>query len=91
MIYAPSEPLPPGLAMLASLYDQAMIRDRVNAGLDRARAQGKRLGRPPVPPVTKRKVTALRADGLSMAAVGRAADISAAMVHNIVHANQMST
>jgi len=29
-----------------SEFERAMIRDRVMAGLDRARAAGKRLGRP---------------------------------------------
>ena len=28
-------------------FERALIRERVKAGLDRARAQGKRLGRPP--------------------------------------------
>jgi DNA invertase Pin-like site-specific DNA recombinase len=87
---------PSGKAMFGMMgvfaeFERSMIRERVNAGLDRARAQGKRLGRPPVSPAVKRKVMALRADGLSMAAVGRAADISPAMVHKIVHANKMST
>src|ERR1700720_5027744 len=31
-----------------SEFEREMIRTRVNAGLDRARAQGKRLGRRPV-------------------------------------------
>jgi DNA invertase Pin-like site-specific DNA recombinase len=72
-------------------FERSMIQERVKAGLARAKAQGKTLGRPPVPPVTKRKVMALRADGLSMVAVGKAAGISPAMVHKIVHASQMST
>src|SRR5246127_611436 len=29
-------------------FERAMIRERVNAGLARAKAQGKRLGRPPI-------------------------------------------
>jgi DNA invertase Pin-like site-specific DNA recombinase len=87
---------PSGKAMFGMMgvfaeFERAMIRERVNAGLDRARAQGKRLGRPPVAPAVKRRVIGLRADGLSMAAVGKAAGISPAMVHKIVHASQMST
>ena len=31
-------------------FERSMIRERVNAGLDRARAQGKTLGRPTIKP-----------------------------------------
>src|SRR6202451_1524481 len=42
---------PSGKAMFQMMgvfaeFERAMIRERVNAGLDRARAQGKTLGRP---------------------------------------------
>ena len=45
---------PSGRAMLGLLgvfseFERSMIRDRVVAGVSRARAQGKRLGRPPLP------------------------------------------
>ena len=32
-----------------SEFERAMIQDRIRSGLARARATGKRLGRPPVP------------------------------------------
>src|SRR3984957_9872427 len=40
-------------------FERAMIQDRVRAGLERARAQGKRLGRRPI---DARKEAAIRAD-----------------------------
>ena len=44
---------PAGKAMFQMMgvfaeFERAMIRERVKAGLDRARAQGKRLGRPTI-------------------------------------------
>ena len=40
-------------------FERAMIQERVRAGLERARAQGKRLGRRPI---DARKEAAIRAD-----------------------------
>jgi DNA invertase Pin-like site-specific DNA recombinase len=37
-------------------FERAMIRERVNAGLARARAQGKRLGRPTIDDKTEAKI-----------------------------------
>jgi len=61
---------PSGKAMFQMMgvfaeFERSMISERVRSGLDRARAQGKKLGRPAVPPITVRKVLQLREDGLS--------------------------
>jgi DNA invertase Pin-like site-specific DNA recombinase len=40
-------------------FERSMIVDRVNAGLDRARAKGVRLGRRPIPPIVLKKIDAL--------------------------------
>jgi DNA invertase Pin-like site-specific DNA recombinase len=58
---------PAGKAMFQMLgvfaeFERAMIRERVRAGLARARSEGKRLGRPPLPPPLQRRIgDALRA------------------------------
>ena len=39
-----------GMLGVFSEFERAMIRDRVRAGLDRTRAKGTRLGRPPMEP-----------------------------------------
>jgi DNA invertase Pin-like site-specific DNA recombinase len=39
-----------------SEFERAMIQERVRAGLARARARGKKLGRPPVPPDTEKAI-----------------------------------
>ena len=40
-------------------FERSMIRQRIHAGLGRARAQGKRLGRPKVPSAVERKPDAI--------------------------------
>ena len=46
-----------------SEFERSMIQERVSAGLIRARAQGKRLGRPRVPAVVENKIMELRSTG----------------------------
>jgi DNA invertase Pin-like site-specific DNA recombinase len=58
---------PSGKAMFGMLsvfadFERSMIQERVRAGLKRAKDQGKRLGRPPLPEATKERIeAALRA------------------------------
>lgn len=53
-------------------WEADRIRERTLAGLARARAQGKRLGRPPVVQLVDMALVArLRAEGLSWAAIAR--------------------
>ena len=37
-------------------FERELIRERVKAGLDKARRKGKRLGRKPVPPIDRKKI-----------------------------------
>ena len=46
-------------------FERGMIQERVKAGLARAKAQGKKLGRPTVPTQTASKVKQLHERGLS--------------------------
>jgi len=62
---------PAGRAMFQMMgvfaeFERSMIRDRVKAGLDRARAQGKQLGRRRVKPEVERQIRQLRAQGLGV-------------------------
>jgi DNA invertase Pin-like site-specific DNA recombinase len=52
-------------------FERAMLRERVNAGLARAKAQGKRLGRPRTRGATDARIRALRAQGMGMVAIAR--------------------
>ncbi|SED78581.1 Site-specific DNA recombinase [Rhizobiales bacterium GAS188] len=59
---------PAGKAMLHmcvvfSEFERDMIRERINVGLKRARAQGKRLGRPTIDPKTEQAISAALAQG----------------------------
>jgi len=60
--------------VLASVaeFERDLIRDRVQAGLRRARAQGKRLGRPRVHQVNLHEAQALRVQGVSLRGIARA-------------------
>jgi DNA invertase Pin-like site-specific DNA recombinase len=55
-----------------SEFERDLIRDRVLAGLRRARSQGRRLGRPPVHEVDTERARALLAEGRSLRATARA-------------------
>jgi DNA invertase Pin-like site-specific DNA recombinase len=82
---------PAGRAMFQMLgvfaeFERAMIRERVNAGLARARAQGKRLGRPPVAPMVADRVRRASAAGLSVRKIAARFDLGLATVQRIVTA-----
>src|SRR5262249_53514398 len=57
------------IAAVAEL-ERSIIRERVLAGVDRARRQGKRFGRPAVI-VDRQKVAAMKADGKSIKSIAR--------------------
>ena len=80
---------PAGRAMFQMLgvfaeFERAMIRERVNAGLARARAQGMRLGRPPVIPMIVDRVRKARKKGLSVRKIAAKFDLGLATVQRIV-------
>ena len=67
-----------------SEFERGMIQDRVKAGLERARSQGKRLGRPPVPPITVDKIKSLREEGMSLRKIAKKTGVSVGKVHQAV-------
>ena len=67
-------------------FERAMIQDRVKAGLARARAQGKTLGRKKVGTAIERKVRQLRHKGLGMTKIASTLGIGVGTVHRIVNA-----
>ena len=54
-------------------YERELIRERINAGLNRARAEGKKLGRPSVcdTPAVIQSVKLLRSKGMSIHAIAK--------------------
>jgi DNA invertase Pin-like site-specific DNA recombinase len=89
---------PAGRAMFGMLgvfaeFERAMIVARVKSGLARsspglarARAQGKRLGRPTVPAAVEARIKALRAKGHGMLAIGRELGIGTSTVQRVLGA-----
>ena len=76
---------PAGRAMFGMLavfaeFERDLIRERVTAGVHRAKAAGKRIGRPRAQ-VSGEEVLALRKSGLSYRAIGRRLRISAGLAH----------
>lgn len=65
-------------------FERAMIRERVNAGLQRARAQGKRLGRPTVSKRVENAVRAARREGKGIRRIANELGIGVSTVQRIV-------
>jgi len=64
-------------------FERSILQERVKAGLERARAQGKTLGRPKVPPIKVRKIKELREQGLSYRAIAKRTGVSHGKVHQL--------
>lgn len=65
-------------------FERAMIRERVKAGLQRARADRKTLGRPRLGPKTVGRVLELRAQGMGIHFVAREAGRGVSTVQRIL-------
>ena len=80
---------PAGKAMFQMLgvfseFERAMIRERVNAGLARARANGKRLGRAPHGEEIEAKIKELRAVGMGKLKIGKTLGIGTSVVQRVL-------
>jgi DNA invertase Pin-like site-specific DNA recombinase len=71
-------------------FERAMIRDRVNAGLARARAEGRRLGRRPVSSKTLAKIAEAVGDGLSIRVIAKKTGASVGTVHRVLRGRHVS-
>jgi DNA invertase Pin-like site-specific DNA recombinase len=67
-------------------FERAMIRERVNAGLARARARGRRLGRPPVAPSVEAKIRELRAQRMGIVKIARTLGVGTSVVQRVLAA-----
>ncbi len=65
-------------------FERSMIQERVKAGLARARAQGKKLGRPRVSASIERKVRVARAKGIGIKRIARKLGVGTGTVQRIV-------
>lgn len=72
-----------GMMAVFAEFERAMIVERVNAGLARAKAQGKRLGRPGHGEAVEVKVRELRATGMGVIKVAKTLGIGVSAVQRI--------
>jgi DNA invertase Pin-like site-specific DNA recombinase len=66
-------------------FERGIIRERVNAGLARARERGVVLGRRPTAPAIERRIRQLRAKGDGILKIGRALGIGTSVVQRVVN------
>jgi DNA invertase Pin-like site-specific DNA recombinase len=64
-------------------FERSMIRARVLSGIERSRAKGVRLGRPPIPPIRLKKVEEGLRAGQSIRVVAKATGVSTATVQRV--------
>jgi DNA invertase Pin-like site-specific DNA recombinase len=82
---------PAGRAMFQMLgvfaeFERELIVSRVNAGLSRARAEGKQLGRPKIDDATERKVQAMLKTGTGILKVAKTLGLGTGTVQRIKYA-----
>jgi DNA invertase Pin-like site-specific DNA recombinase len=82
---------PSGRAMFQMLgvfaeFERGMIRERVNAGLARAKAKGTKLGRRPVKASIEARIRELKADGMGILKIGRTVGVGTSVVQRVVAA-----
>jgi DNA invertase Pin-like site-specific DNA recombinase len=82
---------PAGKAMFQMMgvfaeFERAIIQERVKAGLARARAQGKVLGRPRLGPEVEAAVRALRKQGMGMQRIARTLGVGVSVVQRVLGA-----
>src|SRR6195256_3246996 len=65
-------------------FERGIIRERVNAGLARARAKGTKLGRRPVKPSVEARIRELRAQGMGFLKIGRTIGVGTSVVQRVI-------
>lgn len=76
-----------GMMGVFAEFERAMIQERVKAGVARAKANGQRLGRPPLSedrPKVYREILSLRRDGLGMNAIAKSVGVSSKTVWHVL-------
>jgi DNA invertase Pin-like site-specific DNA recombinase len=79
---------PAGKAMFGMMgvfaeFERSMIQERVRAGLLRARREGKRLGRPPIPDEVQERIRAALAGGISVRKAAARFKVNPSTVQNL--------
>jgi DNA invertase Pin-like site-specific DNA recombinase len=69
-------------------FEREIIRERVRAGLARAKANGTKLGRRPVGGAVEERIRKLRSKGLGILRIGRELGIGTSVVQRVVAADR---
>lgn len=72
-----------GMLSVFSEFERSMIRARVAAGIERARAAGRRLGRPPISPAKVARIRDALAEGRGVRETARLLRVSPAKVSEV--------
>jgi DNA invertase Pin-like site-specific DNA recombinase len=64
-------------------FERGIIRERVNAGLARARANGTKLGRPRVEPSVEARILDVKTNGDAILKIGRKLGIGTRVVQRV--------
>jgi DNA invertase Pin-like site-specific DNA recombinase len=67
-------------------FERGIIRERVNAGLARAKTNGTKLGRRLVKPSIEARIRELMADGMGILRIGRTVGVGTSVVQRVVAA-----
>lgn len=65
-------------------FERSMIQERVNAGLARARQQGKQLGRPKAAPEIEQQIIKLRSEGTGILKIAKTLGVGTSTVQRVV-------
>jgi DNA invertase Pin-like site-specific DNA recombinase len=81
---------PAGKAMFQMLgvfaeFERSIIQERVRAGLQRAKREGKRLGRPPIADKLAERIRAALAGGMSVRKTAAKFDVNPSTVQRVAH------
>jgi len=67
-------------------FERGIIRERVNAGLARAKAKGTKLGRRPVKASIEARIRELKAEGMGILKIGRTLGVGTSVVQRVISA-----
>src|SRR5471030_393768 len=65
-------------------FERGIIRERVNAGLARAREKGTVLGRPITAPAVEKRIRSLRTKGMGILKIGRTLGVGTSVVQRVL-------
>ena len=72
-----------GMLSVFSEFERAILVDRVKAGVNRAKAQGKHCGRPPLAPSKAETIRTLLGTGMSLSQIAKKVGVGVGTVHRI--------